>query len=63
MGSSLYKRKSQDDITPEFKIFDQDNNGSISADEVFEVMKKFCGNLTKKEVVELVKLVDKDGNG
>jgi Ca2+-binding EF-hand superfamily protein len=26
-------------------------------------MKKFRGNLTKKEVVELVKLVDKDGNG
>jgi Ca2+-binding EF-hand superfamily protein len=46
MGSSLYKRKSQDDITPKFKIFDKDNNGSISADEVFEVMKKFCGNLT-----------------
>ncbi len=62
-SSSLYKRKSQDDIIAEFKIFDKDNNGSISADEVFEVIKKFRGNLTKKEVVELVKLVDKDGNG
>ena len=44
-------------------MFDKDNNGSITVDEVFEVMKKFRGNLTKKEVVELVKMVGKDGNG
>jgi Ca2+-binding EF-hand superfamily protein len=63
MGSKFYAKKSKDDIVSAFKQFDKDNNGSISIDELNEVMKKFRGNLSKSDVEELVKKVDKDGNG
>ncbi len=63
IGSRFYKQHSKNDIIAAFKQYDKDKNGSISASELYEVMKKFRGDITKKEVQDLVKKIDKDGNG
>ena len=56
-------KKSANDIIGAFKEYDKDNNGTLSVQEVYNVMKKFRGNISLSEVKELVKKVDKDGNG
>lgn len=46
-----------------FKVFDKDGSGTISADEIFQVMKSFGENLSEADIKMMVKEVDKDGNG
>jgi calmodulin len=46
-----------------FQVFDRDNNGSISSDELRLVMKQLGENLTDQEVDEMLQEADKDGNG
>ncbi|TVY22989.1 Calmodulin [Lachnellula hyalina] len=46
-----------------FKVFDKDNSGTISADEIATVMATFGQNLSKDEVQFMVEEVDKNGDG
>ena len=46
-----------------FSFFDQDGDGTITADELCQCMKKLGEDLTKEEIEEMVKEADADGNG
>jgi len=46
-----------------FKVFDRDNSGTISSDELRLVMKQLGENLTDQEIDEMLHEADKDGNG
>ncbi len=45
-----------------FKECDKDGSGTLSRDEVIEAMKKFRGNYSQNQVLELLKLVDKNND-
>ena len=64
----LMERKFRDeDIEEElietFKKFDQDNNGLIGAEDVFNVLQSFGQDVTVNEAEEMVKNCDLDGDG
>ena len=46
-----------------FKVFDRDGTGTISRDELKDVMKSLGEDLTEDEIDEMLKLADKDGDG
>ncbi|CZR64427.1 probable calmodulin [Phialocephala subalpina] len=46
-----------------FAVFDKDNDGVISAKELREVMASIGEKLTDAEVEEVMREVDRDGNG
>jgi hypothetical protein len=46
-----------------FNVFDKDGSGTISADELRQVMKSLGENLTDEEIDEMIKEADKDRNG
>ena len=61
----------EDKLTPEqiadfkeaFSLFDHDENGSISAKELGEVLKALGQNPSKNELSDMINEVDVDGNG
>ncbi|XP_051145080.1 probable calcium-binding protein CML25 [Andrographis paniculata] len=46
-----------------FKVFDLDSNGSISADELQEVLRSLGENCTLADCRKMIRGVDADGNG
>jgi calmodulin len=46
-----------------FRIFDKDNNGTISASELHQVMSSVGEDLTKEEIDEMIREADRDGDG
>jgi calmodulin len=46
-----------------FNVFDKDGSGTISADELRQVMKSLGENLTDAEIDEMIREADKDQNG
>ncbi|KAK4941471.1 hypothetical protein LTR10_018615 [Elasticomyces elasticus] len=46
-----------------FDVFDKDGSGTISADELRQVMKSLGENLTDAEIEEMIREADKDRNG
>ena len=46
-----------------FSVFDKDGSGSISIEELTEVMKTSGADLTNDEISEMMKEADSDGNG
>lgn len=46
-----------------FDVFDKDGSGTISADELRQVMKSLGENLTDAEIDEMIREADKDQNG
>ena len=46
-----------------FNVFDKDGSGTISADELRQVMKSLGENLTDEEIDEMIREADKDNNG
>ena len=54
---------SEEEIREAFKVFDRDNNGSISATELGHIMTAIGENLNQQEIEEMIRQVDKDGDG
>lgn len=46
-----------------FRVFDKDNNGYISADELRYVMTNLGEKLTDQEVAEMIREADMNGDG
>jgi Ca2+-binding EF-hand superfamily protein len=57
----LYLRRK--DIEEAFRYFDSDFSGYISADELYAVMSRFKGDLTKDDVKKMVKSIDSNSDG
>ncbi|KAL6406874.1 calmodulin [Ilyonectria robusta] len=45
------------------QVFDKDGSGTISRDEIRQVMLSLGERLTEEEINEMLKVADKDGNG
>ena len=46
-----------------FSFFDQDGDGTITSEELWQCMKKLGEDLTLEEVQDMLKEADADGNG
>jgi calmodulin len=51
------------DLREAFSLFDHDENGSITAHELGQVLKALGQNPSKNELLDMVNEVDVDGNG
>ena len=53
----------EEEMRSAFKVFDRDGSGTISKDEMAEVMSKFGETLTSEELNLMLQEVDKNGDG
>ncbi|KAF2729460.1 regulatory protein calmodulin [Polyplosphaeria fusca] len=53
----------EEEMRAAFKVFDRDGSGTISADELRNVMKSLGEALSDDEIDEMLKEADADGNG
>jgi len=69
MSESLEKKaaKLSEEQIAEFReafgLFDKDNSGTVTADELGEVMRSLGQNPTPQELQDMINEVDEDGNG
>ena len=49
-------------VTKAFKLFDMDNDGQITKDELRKLVEKVGGSMTEGEAKGLIHQADKDGN-
>ena len=56
-------RQELDEYEDAFKVFDKDNDGSITVNELGIVMRRLNMNPTDAELQDMVNEVDTDGNG
>lgn len=56
-------KDSEEEISESFWVFDKDGNGYISAAELCHVMTNLGEKLTDKEVDEMIREADIDGDG
>uniref|UniRef100_A0A0D6QWU2 EF-hand domain-containing protein n=1 Tax=Araucaria cunninghamii TaxID=56994 RepID=A0A0D6QWU2_ARACU len=52
-----------EDLKNAFKVFDLDRNGSISADELFQVLKGMGEGTTRQDCHDIISNVDRNGDG
>ena len=50
------------DLKEAFKLYDQDNNGVISASELHQILSGMGLNYTLKDCENMINLVDSDGD-
>lgn len=53
----------EEELLLAFQVFDKDNSGTISSDELKQVMSALSPGLTEEDLEEMVKEVDQDGDG
>lgn len=53
----------EDEISETFKVFDSNNDGFISAEELRQVMTSIGEDLTDEEINEMIREVDEDRDG
>ena len=63
----MEQRNKEDDneveIINAFRIFDKENNGLISNEELFHIIRTFGETLTDKEIEDIISEADVDGDG
>ncbi|XP_002737577.1 uncharacterized protein LOC100369336 [Saccoglossus kowalevskii] len=57
------ERISEQEIYEAFRAMDIDGSGTISAEELREVVKRLGEDLTEDDIQEMVELVDENGDG
>jgi calmodulin len=63
MSTSVKSADFAQETRAAFEVFDKDGSGTISADELRQVMKSLGENLTDAEIDEMIAEADKDRNG
>lgn len=63
MSMGVKETDTEQELVNAFKVFDKDGSGTISSDELRNVLKSLGENLTDAELDEMIKLADKDGDG
>lgn len=63
MSKDVKEVDTEEELLNAFKVFDKDGSGTISSDELRNVLKSLGENLTDDEVEEMVKLADRNGDG
>jgi calmodulin len=63
MSQSVKELDTEQELLNAFKVFDKDGSGTISSDELRNVLKSLGENLTDDEVDEMIKLADRNGDG
>ena len=63
MSRATKVEDTDEELRRAFQVFDRDNSGTISTDELRDVLKSIGENLTEAELDEMMRQVDVDGNG
>ena len=63
MARKMKDTDSEEEIREAFRVFDKDGNGFISAAELRYVMTTLGEKLTVKEVDQMIRAADIDGDG
>ncbi|KAK4107130.1 EF-hand [Canariomyces notabilis] len=63
MSKDVGEVDTEEELINAFKVFDKDGSGTISSEELRNVLKSLGENLTDAELDEMVKLADRDGDG
>lgn len=63
MSTSVKSADIEHETRAAFAVFDKDGSGTISADELRQVMKSLGEDLTDREIDEMIAEADKDRNG
>ncbi|GMI69960.1 calmodulin 8, calmodulin-like 8 [Hibiscus trionum] len=63
MAKKMKETDAEEELKEAFKVFDNDQNGYISANELRHVMINLGEKLTDEEVEQMIKEADLDGDG
>lgn len=63
MSQSVKETDSEKELLEAFRVFDKDNSGTISTEELRAVLKSLGEDMTDADVDEMIKLADKNGDG
>ena len=63
MALKLSHTDQEAELRAAFDVFDKDGNGTISAEELRQLMKSIGEDLSDKDIDEMIREADKDGNG
>ncbi|KXX73933.1 Calmodulin [Madurella mycetomatis] len=63
MSKDVKEVDAEEELLNAFKVFDKDGSGTISSDELRNVLKSLGEILTDDEVEQMVQLADRNGDG
>eukprot|EP01083_Nonionella_stella_P055608 146589_1 len=58
-----HPKPEDEELKDAFKVFDADDSGEITVDELIQVMKNLGNKMTRDEALDMIKQHDVDGNG
>jgi len=63
MAAQFFKKFTKEEILAAFNYFDRDHSGTITTEELLEVLSKMGRNYSKEQIRKMINQVDKDNNG
>ena len=63
MAEQIESRNQSEEMSKVFRIYDDDDNGSISAENLKRCAKDLLEDVTDEEVAQMIKMGDKKGKG
>ncbi|KAK0610155.1 hypothetical protein B0T17DRAFT_546014, partial [Bombardia bombarda] len=63
MSTTVKETDTEQELLNAFRVFDQDGSGTISTEELRNVLRSLGESLTDAELDEMVQMADKNGDG